>query len=338
MDKIEIIKTDRGGLKIVFNDYMYTKQKNLANNKIRWECVEKKKKKCKGSITTDQSILNVLKNIEHENHLPSSAQVEATKAILNMHTKAQNNFDTPSRVFAEETSNLSNEAMVLLTDEKSIKRSLRRIRNKKYPSLCPLSELKINSNWATTGGAEPKQFLLFDNENNDNRLIVFASPEGMLELSKSTKWSMDGTFFTCPKEFYQVYIIHACIKNTSIPCVYALLQRKNKEIYIELLSKLKSMLSELKLKTISIDFEQSMIQAIELVFVDINIQCCYYHLSQSIWRKVQNTGLAKKYKENENVRQMVGMIKGLALLPLKYVKKGMYYNICNNTIIYVLLY
>jgi len=54
----------------------------------------KKKKKCKGSITTDQSILNVFKNIEHENHLPSSAQVEATKAMLNMHTKAQNNFDT----------------------------------------------------------------------------------------------------------------------------------------------------------------------------------------------------------------------------------------------------
>jgi len=71
-------------------------------------------KKCKGSITTDQSILNVLKNIELENHLPSSAQVEATKAILNIHTKAQNNFDTPSRVFAEETSNLSNDAMVFI--------------------------------------------------------------------------------------------------------------------------------------------------------------------------------------------------------------------------------
>ncbi|KAE9524609.1 hypothetical protein AGLY_014659 [Aphis glycines] len=202
MDKIEIIKTDRGG-----------------------------------SITIDQSILNVLKNIEYENHLPSSAQVEATKAMLNMHTKAQNNFDTSSRVFAEETSNLSNEAM----------------------------EVPNQNNF----------YYIFDNENNDNQLIVFASPEGMLELSKLTKWYMDGTFFTCPKEFHQVYIIHACIKNTPISCVYALLQRKNKEIYVELLLKLKSMLSELKLNTISIDFEQSMI---ELVFVDINIQCCYYHL------------------------------------------------------------
>ncbi|KAL4148836.1 hypothetical protein QTP88_002983 [Uroleucon formosanum] len=116
-------------------------------------------------------------------------------------------------------------------------------------------------------------------------------------------------------------MIHACIKNTSVPYVYVLLQRKTEDIYVELLSTLRSMLSELKLKTISIDFEQSMIQAIELVFVYINIQCCYYHLSQSIWRKVQNIGFATKYKENENVRQIVGMLKGLALLPLKYVKK-----------------
>jgi len=31
----------------------------------------------------------------------------------------------------------------------------------------------------------------------------------------------------------------------------------------------------------------------------------------------------KWFMENENVRQIVGMLKGLGLLPLKYVKKGM---------------
>ncbi|KAL4147818.1 hypothetical protein QTP88_002166 [Uroleucon formosanum] len=124
-------------------------------------------------------IVNVLKNIEHENHPPSPAQVEVTKVILNMNTKAQDNFDTPSRLFAVETSNLLNEATILLTEEKSVKRSLRRIRNKKYPPLCPLSELKINGIWTTMGGPEPKPFLLFDNENNTNRIIVFASPEGI---------------------------------------------------------------------------------------------------------------------------------------------------------------
>jgi len=61
--------------------------------------VWKRKKNCKGSITTDQMIVNVLKNIEHENHPPSPAQdVEVTKVMLSMNTKAQDNFDTPSRL------------------------------------------------------------------------------------------------------------------------------------------------------------------------------------------------------------------------------------------------
>jgi len=111
----------------------------------------KKKENCKGSITTDQMILNVLKNIEHENHPPSPVLIDV---MLNMNSKAQNNFDTPSRLFAEETSNLSNETMVLLTEEKLVKISLRRIRKKKYLSLCSLSELKINDIWAITGGPE----------------------------------------------------------------------------------------------------------------------------------------------------------------------------------------
>ncbi|KAL4107477.1 hypothetical protein QTP88_017818 [Uroleucon formosanum] len=62
----------------------------------------------------------------------------------------------------------------------------------------------------------------------------------MLELSKSIKWCMNGTFFTCPKELYQVYMTNACIKNTLVPCFYALLQRKIKDTYVELLSTLRS--------------------------------------------------------------------------------------------------
>jgi len=67
MDKIQILKTDRRGLKIVVNDYMYTKQKKLPITKLDGSVW---KKNCKGSVTTDQMILNVLKNIEHKNHPP----------------------------------------------------------------------------------------------------------------------------------------------------------------------------------------------------------------------------------------------------------------------------
>lgn len=100
----------------------------------------------KGNVTTDKNISNVLKTIEHK-HLPSKAQVDVSKAMSNMKIKVQNNFDNPSRLFVEETSTLSRKSMVL-TNENSVKISLRRIRNKKYPSLCPLTKLKISGVWA----------------------------------------------------------------------------------------------------------------------------------------------------------------------------------------------
>jgi len=106
--------------------------------------------------------------------------------------------------------------------------------------------------------------------------------------------------------------------------MYALLQRKNKDTYIELLSAIRDQFVSLSI--ISIDFEQSVIQAVKEVFHDeVSVQLCYYHLNQSIWRKVQDLGLAIKYKEDKNFRSAVKMIPALAFLPTNTVKKGNLY-------------
>jgi len=100
---------------------------------------------------------------------------------------------------------------------------------------------------------------------------------------------MDGTFSTCPSEFYQVYIpkfiLHANVDNIIISVVYTLLHRKNKKTYIELPTALKDKFESLSI--ISIDFEYAVVLAINKVFNnEISVQLCFYHLNQSIWRKV----------------------------------------------------
>jgi len=45
-------------------------------------------------------------------------------------------------------------------------------------------------------------------------------------LSSSQHIFMDGTFATCPQDFFQVYVVHAQIGENSLPIVYALLQKK----------------------------------------------------------------------------------------------------------------
>lgn len=49
---------------------------------------------------------------------------------------------------------------------------------------------------------------------------------------------VDGTFFTAPTMFQQVYSVHAAHVDLLVPCVFALLPGKSKEIYTEMFSML----------------------------------------------------------------------------------------------------
>ena len=74
------------------------------------------------------------------------------------------------------------------------------------------------------------------------------------------------------------------------------------------------------------DFEKAVHQAILNVFGnDVTIHCCFYHLKQSTWRKIQNLGLTNSYKDDENIRLLCGQLDALAFLPINKVKEIMDY-------------
>ncbi|KAG1713953.1 hypothetical protein GQR58_002021 [Nymphon striatum] len=56
---------------------------------------------------------------------------------------------------------------------------------------------------------------------------------------------------------------------------------------------------------------------------NIRSRGCFYHLTQSTWRKIQDLGLANHYKDDNEFRIFVGMMDGLAFLPLAEVPDGM---------------
>jgi len=91
--------------------------------------------------------------------------------------------------------------------------------------------------WATTGGENPQPFLLYDNQNNENRIIIFSCPESLELLKTSKYWYLHGwKFSTAPTGFNQVYIIHVKMGSVTVPLVYILLQNKTKNTYTEMLS------------------------------------------------------------------------------------------------------
>ena len=76
--------------------------------------------------------------------------------------------------------------------------------------------------------------------------------------------------------------------------------------------------------TVVTDFEKASMGAVSTSIGDqVSIQGCFYHLTQSTWRKVQELGLTNLYKESPEVRTFIGMIDALAFLPVDEVEQGM---------------
>lgn len=121
--------------------------------------------------------------------------------------------------------------------------------------------------------------------------MIFATRESLQLLSQSVEWFADGTFSTVPRLFGQLYTIHVIQMGAIIPVVYALLPNKTLLSYIRLLRELQNLQPGLHPQYLMTDFELAAIQAFEAVFPGINASGCFFHLTQSIWRKVQNEGL-----------------------------------------------
>ena len=66
--------------------------------------------------------------------------------------------------------------------------------------------------------------MAYDNKKIDNRIVIFISDYGFRLLSQCERCHGDGTFFSTPEPFNQVYLIHAYKQNQMLPAAYILLK------------------------------------------------------------------------------------------------------------------
>lgn len=103
------------------------------------------------------------------------------------------------------------------------------------------------------------------------------------------------------------------------------------EIYKKMLTAVSAKCDEMDITadpaTVILDFELAAMNAVRSVFGDhVQLQGCFYHLTQSTWRHVQQIdGLVNAYKNNDTIKHFCGMLDGLAFLPADKVKEGMAY-------------
>lgn len=128
---------------------------------------------------------------------------------------------------------------------------------------------------------------IFSLDQGEDRILIFASDEQIDILQNAEEFLVDGTLKIVPQILYQLFIIHGVFRNHVVPLVYALLRRKNAETYQRLIDEILNIAPRWSPCVMMMDFEQASINAFQAAFPNVLLSGCYFHLKQSIHRKLQ---------------------------------------------------
>ena len=123
-----------------------------------------------------------------------------------------------------------------------------------------------------------------------------------------------------------MYLIHGFKGENMYPCMYALLQRKTRKIYIEMLQQLKRIADDigldLRCKKAGVDFEDAAHKAFDYVWPGVDISGCYFHFRQANCRWLFLHGYKKQYHANIEFKAWCRKVGALALIPIENIAEA----------------
>jgi hypothetical protein len=166
----------------------------------------------------------------------------------------------------------SREVIENLPTFNTAKSTLYRARRKQTPPLPKkIADIRLEDKWTETEVGD--RFLLLDDTFQNKRTIAFATTQDLQDLAAADTIFCDGTFYTCPKLFYQIYTIHILTNGVMNPVVYALLPEKSQTIYTRFFTFLREHIGEFGFRfapnNAHADFERSVHNSLREVFPGI---------------------------------------------------------------------
>ena len=149
--------------------------------------------------------------------------------------------------------------------------------------------------------------------------VIFYSEPMMNLLSEITDIQFDGTFYTVPVQFYQLWTIFVVVDRYTLPAIHCLMTSKSQELYATILDRIFSNLPNFKPTTVISDWESAPRNAFKTITPNINITGCWFHYTQRIWAKVQKLGLAESFRENNGISQFVRKLMAIPFLPASLI-------------------
>ena len=243
-------------------------------------------------------------------------KVAVLKARVQMLLQADSSEDRTQSIIGANTQALSDNVKAYLPSIAAMKRGIRRVRaGNNLPAPEPNNlGFEIPQEWSVLVNGE--QFLLYDNNNAEARMLIYGTNAQISFLAMADDWYMDGTFSVAPPQFAQLYTVHGLRNEHHVIGCYGLLPNKQQVTYTEFLRQVQRLTQGAAPTTIMIDYEIACINAIPTVYPHAIVIGCLFHLCKSVYRHVQGAALQQQYMIDEEFRANIRMIPALAFVPL----------------------
>ena len=125
---VEFLRTNRGGLKLCYEGFIYLKSKEYGGQVVLFECEFRQKLKCKAKIRVkDNKIIG--RSFDHS-HEPNEDKIQILRALQEMKAKAQIAFETPHEIVSQTLEKLGEGLAANLPAVDHLKRTVRYCRQK----------------------------------------------------------------------------------------------------------------------------------------------------------------------------------------------------------------
>lgn len=313
-----MIEARKNGFMLEHNKFLYVIDKTVKDVKY-YKC-RHTSCKARGMIT-----MNTFKiSTPHHNHENDTVAIIRSQVRQKVLEKAKEDPTMPTAQVYYKVVNAERKRLSLTLSKElvgtsiptldSCRSSIIRSRREMLPAQPQRREDIIAGDWCMHEG---ENFLLI-NDGFEEKIMAFGTKQNILMMAEAKRVFLDGTFYTCPSLFKQLYTMHIVYRGKMIPVLYALLPNKTTATYARLLKKVTEVTSEFgacfKPETFTVDFERAAINAIEELFPAAEIKGCLFHFTKCIWSKTQRCGLQTAYGVDMEVKTFVKRLSAMPLL------------------------
>ncbi|KAI6654473.1 hypothetical protein LOD99_869 [Oopsacas minuta] len=299
-------KHKRGTIFTTPDGFKYTQHK-ARPGVIYLRRVLHQKVKCKGSAKLN-SESNTIYPLKHHNHLVSDYNTEVLVLKSKCVSAARSSRERLSKVFKDV---VRDDPSAIDIPYKTLESAMYRARREIEPPIpkgvTEFCQLIVSSDF----GIYYKGEVQVGCETG----VIFFSDKIKISLSEVDHIYFDGTFYTVPSQFYQLWTIFARFGRNVLPVIHCLLTSKHEEIYTAVLARIHELVPQLKPIHGMSDWEKGARNAVKREFQGIHLRGCHFHYTQCIWRKVQKLGLSTVYHNNADFKKLVRSFMSLPFLP-----------------------